>query len=490
MKPKTREPQKQSSRLYFRRRDHREVIMDEMYHNAIWLTKEEEDEKIDKLVWVKYPKEQIMAMANGSGGWLGWYDPNRQFQYGIEMGGPNNVSKIWQLDGLDCALCSVVYGDGSNSNSAYYVTTDGMTWHTVKNRPLSGVFPNAVYFGNKGFCYYSGITNGMYDVYVSELEHDEENDTWHFINNILHISGAALGSLMFICNTNEGAIFMEYTEFNDNSGNRVCEVQYVKIDREGNRHEGFHELQQWNQPYPVRSSRGWDYCKMNNVCCYIHCARENQNKYVNYWFYRIVVTTTNDFGETINTHIFETWEDNDYYQGRFSIFCRDNTVYVVYGNYLEKKFHMYKTADGVEWEEVMLPSWIDLPVIKEEGGAAVDYSFEDEVRIAIRPDECPSYKMTMYNLLPFASGGGGWARGNNKTLNRSSYGIQFKDGEIVKAEDTEFFVVFGNDLYSWMAYFDNEYLASSTLATAWSNSNIVEVEGYGETIQDNDYVVR
>ena len=57
MKPRQREPQKQTSRLFLRTKDHRDVIYQDKYHNAIWANTDEID---DELVWLKYPKNALL----------------------------------------------------------------------------------------------------------------------------------------------------------------------------------------------------------------------------------------------------------------------------------------------------------------------------------------------------------------------------------------------------------------------------------------------
>lgn len=84
MNPKKRLRQSQSGRLYLRRKDHREIILNDIYHNAMWLKKTKDDgTEQDELVWAKFPDRCFLyrtrfPVASTSGA-MSSFDIDRQF---------------------------------------------------------------------------------------------------------------------------------------------------------------------------------------------------------------------------------------------------------------------------------------------------------------------------------------------------------------------------------------------------------------------------
>ena len=140
MKPRLRTEQKQTSRMYFRKHDHRDIIFDDAYSNAMWCNTEDIE---DVLTWVKYPK---MASMSAYSGFMGWMDIDRQFSFGINAGGGSRTVTMYKLNnGL-----SIVQDAYTNvGNSKVYVTKDGIVWNDITSQ-LSFLLPtsNAYYMDN------------------------------------------------------------------------------------------------------------------------------------------------------------------------------------------------------------------------------------------------------------------------------------------------------------------------------------------------------
>lgn len=481
MKPKLREEQKQTSRLYLRRKDHRDCIMDDIYHNAIWMNKEQDGEQKDELVWLKYPKDALMVATGRNNGWLGWIDTERQFNFGTKFGDANRKVYLFQFNALDCVLAYARY---NSSDTTYYVTQDGIVWKQVQGTPIGG---NLNYFGNDGFCNMPSYqaSNNQYSINTTKLIYDEESDEWSFENKTLTISDAKGSTILYLCSTNEGCLVMEFTRTEPTSGaDYMTDAQFVRIDAEGNRHEGMHQFFRWNEPFPTAYSNGNASTRCGNMCAFAQFERVPRNRTSGYWYWRLIVGVTTDYGENWTFTQLKSYGDNTAGYGRWHLFARGNAIYLMFATNLDNngKVYFYKTTDGSNWEEIPLPSWIDLPIVKDGGyGCHTNPTTKETLRIAVAPNETTDADVTLFNMIPVFQGG----VYENESFDRASYSIKFKDGEIDK-DIEDFYLCIGNS--GWRAYFDNEYLASSSKAYAYyENYNVVDI---AETVQENDYVIR
>ena len=102
MKPRERVSQKQTSRISLRRHDHRDVVFDKKFHNAIYLVKSEKIDDQGHIIepgysgyaWLKYPHNAILTNGKGICS-IAWMDLDRQFQYsGVVDGGTGDTDWI------------------------------------------------------------------------------------------------------------------------------------------------------------------------------------------------------------------------------------------------------------------------------------------------------------------------------------------------------------------------------------------------------------
>lgn len=200
MKPKERKSQKQTARLFLRRNEHRDIIFNKIYHNAIFLYKLKRDSsnqptneiETRDYVWFKYPKHALLTIntseriANsGSGidvalpGFRGWVDIDRQFHYAVSEGGASgNIA----LRG-NRYIRRGKYVICVNMNVIYY-TEDGIRWFLCS----SGIYYNITNqaqasfeyhcwtqpFGQNWFC---GLSDaGMFHLYKLNIDEGRYND--------------------------------------------------------------------------------------------------------------------------------------------------------------------------------------------------------------------------------------------------------------------------------------------------------------------------
>lgn len=265
MKPKKRESQKQTSRMYLRHHDHRDAIFDKTYHNAIYVKKTARlDEKghikepaIDDYVWFKFPKNALLtthggysypvqsayptdsrmfsskatsASLSGDNRIIRWMDVDRQFQYSNLqqefLQNQNINAQITALYGYGRALkfsdfvlvITTLNNAGSRPTSlSGFVTKDGVRWKPFAfggNETM--ITATSFYFGNDCIC----------DIYYDAGRYPDYHETKELViykitcTDELQVSITELRRLniagyfdnyydtfLYLCNTPTGAVF-------------------------------------------------------------------------------------------------------------------------------------------------------------------------------------------------------------------------------------------------------------------------------------------
>ena len=145
MKPKKRETQKQTARVWLRNHDHRDVIFDLMYHNSIYLFKMKRDSQgqptsqveTKDYVWLKYPHLYLPFAGMVVGTSHGFIDIERQFIYANPIAS-GVESDLYVLNDEYVLATNPGARDYEEGSSTYYssglhmyigrITKDGLTW--------------------------------------------------------------------------------------------------------------------------------------------------------------------------------------------------------------------------------------------------------------------------------------------------------------------------------------------------------------------------
>lgn len=460
MKPRQRLEQKQSSRLYLRKRDHRDVIMNDIYHNAIWMKKEQDGEEIDKLVWCKYPKNALMNLGNGDA--LGWIDTDRQFSYAIGYSGGQRTERIFRLK----EIC-VTFSWYSSTDSGYY-TEDGIVWKRFKTNPN---FPmnNSVYnFGENMLCYISGTT-----MQIALFEKDEETEEWTLTNYTTTIPSGA----QYCCRTNNGCIIRTQVQSGSTFNIQMYEVRLGMV------HERYHFL---SVPWRIESAS--DYaadCTRGDYCGFV--LMSSMRRYIKPLYdddtisNKILAFTSMDDGETWQVQELYS-QDTSYYSSwwynssnaRWSACIRDGYMYAIYTD-MQGNVHLWRTLTQT-WNEVELPRWVDLPLL-QEGGKCISKQTKETIRVAIRPSETENADVLMRTLIPRFNG-----------LNGNSYNIKFKDGKLLNWQTEDEFICLSGGSYKCV--FDNMRFISNSKAFAFVSSAYSDATDGADRLQEYDYCVR
>ena len=490
MKPRLRETQAQSSRMFFRKHDHRDIIFDDIYHNAMWCNT---DEIEDELAWVKYPNHGLMVSSQYS--MLGWIDCDRQFGFGVAARhGYNWMSQMIQLDDI-----LVVWQYLSSSTNYILVTEDGIVWQHI---PWSG---GTVVKGDVFNAWKFGYDNTIVTIYGDDYWHgqgtkkhietwhfekDEETEQWGITYSQSVIDEATIDwstDLRYLGNVEDGCIVGKDVQSGSGSGMRWQLFTY-EIHADGS-------TTMLSDPVPsldlhphFGSAEKMRVCQKGQILYYstILCYRFDNQQHYN----QCMACMSMDGGKTWNENIlfgyryYADYGTND----RLDMCVRNDNIMVIFGQYTDKdgsgagSLHIYETLTGLTWSEVNLPSWCDVPLLDVYSGQGISPSVNETLRIAVRPQETSDADTTFFNMLPSS------VRGN--VMNNGAGNVMYKEGKYNK--DEEFYLHFGYG-GGYNAYFDNKYLAENSKAFAWNavayNGNMT-TEQQADFIQPNDYCVR
>jgi len=494
MKPRQREQQKQSSRMYLRKHDHRDVIYQDMYHNAMWCKTEDID---DELVWVKYPKHALMHRVKPFNGWM---DADRQFCYGVQLDGGQRYGDFYKLrNGL--VLYYGAYSGLSDDN--FYAIEDGIVWHdiTAKIPSFTPIAQQNMYLGDDCIARFWG------------------DDYWHGGGDHRHINWTRVykdedgefqveqGSATFDCDTswinwytpllycgtvNDTVIVMkEVMDYYAHSNQQW----FFSISKTGH-------VEMLSDPVPQPTFMGymWSsgqfaqaYTQQGDRLFFVTGGVVSYDSYVNRYS-SVTAWMSMDGGCTwTKTEIFGGHNLADYddqhggLQHKMEMFQRDGEVFLLFGQACDKdgtgwhQVHLYSTYTGTQWDEVALPNWVDLPILNVPSGKGVAPANVDTIRVAIKPENTSDQDYNMFDLISK------YTQNTANTMDIDHGNIMFQDGEVKDLLDTDFYMTIGNG--SLHLFFDNRYMAENSKAFAWITGHDGAEYNQADTVIPYDYVL-
>lgn len=497
LKPKERKQQKQTSRLYLRNRDHRDVIYNDAYINALWANTEDVD---DELVWAKFPNKALMFYDYPT---FGWIDVDRQFQYAMTVGGGQRSGRMFRLNNGIVWIFDTYSGVGS----AYAIATDnGVVWKNITSKFTS--IPNyqyAIPFGEDSIAWtwgddywHGGGTKGHISwVRVTRKEDTDDYDfeveqkSYTFDCDESWLNWSAVGICIGTIN-DKLIVAKEVTDrYSLNS-----QQWFFSISRTGHVEMLSDPVPQmtWMRYFNGRmsiSQQGWG----DGARLFMVTASTMSHDSYAHWATQVVAWASMDGGATwTKTVLFggENLPDYDYQYGgvqhRVEIFNRDGEIFILFGQACNKdgtgwhEVHLYSTLTGTSWDEIPLPTWLDMPVIHEYSGRGLAPSSSETIKVAIRPNNTSGQNYNMFDLLPLNNNGHA-----NQLMDFAHGNVMWQDGENKPLKDTDFFMVIGSG--NLHLYFDNRYMAESSKAFAWYTTTVDEQMDGADYIQNGDYCV-
>ena len=447
MKPKERIRQYQSSRLFLRKNDHRECIANDIYHNAIWMTKQQDDKFIDDAVWIKYPERALIGtFKRNNVTYMGNTNINFCDSHYVQVETNQRTFSVKKMQ--DCTIAISSYG-----SSSIWLTEDGVVWKKVGynggSPSVNDPFPYANNFdvvganciGNASFSLIDTKTR-TYDLntFVIQFIKDEETKEWstqvfrqsrRFV--FYEILGNMYPSTINFCGlTQSRAIFMN--QFTKVGYSDTPDVTFVwSMDNEGNVEQvGTIPL---SKAYDTNGKLvDGDYSRFatnptKTVSCRVFVGRQGTN---NRWVYNVLVHTTSDGGATWNGQLIKDIHDSGYYgrsiaEFRCDLCYRDGEFHLYFADYNGITYH-WTSYDGETWEEKFLGDYVDVTVEGAFGSCVMQEPFYEKVRIKFNNNS--DADSSTYPNLAFSTAIGQIPSGgmNRKQFDEGNHNITFING--------------------------------------------------------------
>ena len=506
MKPRERKPQAQSARLYCRKNDHRDILYYDtekqkyIYHTGLYWTEEDQSTASSKNVaWVKYPKNGIMLTYGGASDRAGghcWMDCDRQFQYGRNYAGGQRGRAI--LYGLEKDGITVLYSQYGGANSDFSITDDGIVWQDITVRGANPWQEPLWHFGEDGLCYIhlGDIIYGENYPYrngftVGTILFKKNEETGKFEVELHQYSyPERVNVCQFVCNTKQG--FILYTTYGapyDQSGTAGANnPTYWHIDHAGVKTEKHYSLWQTNPIFASLrgnsgNSDGLAYAKVGNRCFVIATVENGISRYSGDRYFRVHLLCSNDQGATwTGEKVFEFFrpmysEDANF---KINLFVRDGEVFAFWASNKSEgwKVHMLSTYTGTQWDEIALPTWLEVPVIQGGGVCVRQNPSIETLKIAVEPLNTSGQNINLADMISDPRGDSNLRGGS----------IMYRDGKMVKETDDAMWFYFGNPYDGgWNAFFNNRYLAENAKAFAWQGAFWIDTQNIPDYVIPYDY---
>ena len=480
MKPRERKEQAQKTRLYARKNDHRDILFYNtekqkyVYHNGLYWTVENDDKvKKEHVAWIKYPKKALMHRVKP---FTGWIDVDRQFCYGLSMDGNQRTGDFYKLKNGLVIYCGTY--SGSIATTGCYAIEDGIVWHDITSKlSFYPVQQRVCCMGEDRLAYTWGDDywhGGGDKAHISWTRIYKDDNGEFQVEQESHVldcdtswlDWARIGH--YVGTVNDTIIVAK--EVFDSSLN--AQQWFFSIDKNGH-------VEMLSDPVPQPTwieyfSHGGDKLTFTQQGNRLFFATSSTHSHDGYrtWITQVVAWMSMDGGATWTKEVLysgDTLPDYDPQHGnnqhRIEMFQRDGEVFLLFGQACNKEgsgwheVHLYSTYTGTQWDEIALPSWIEMPVIHEPSGQGVDPASVETLKIAIRPNDTSGQDYNMFDLLSTLD------VSNTATMDYQHGNIMFQDGEVKDLLDTDFYMVIGSG--NLHLYFDNRYMAESSKAFAW-----------------------
>lgn len=407
-----RNKQNQTSRIYYRDKDHREVIMDDSYHGAMYLAEQYEP------VWRRYKPRLVFGVVKSIDnitftGHLVTVDvENKYFSMlhyfpRYEVFGESyyrlrtpllshespfilNNDMIWTI--------FIDISDRDRSGGGFgLISKNGYDWKTLEYYPLPpGVTNYGGYqkFANGLYIFADRYPEKLYDVYDLKYQDGEQIATIEGLGTIPYdntLGGYSIGGI----NTSQYSGYVTYkTTTTSVVRNRITYFTYkYDLNVYDYSTSSFINIYHKDGPANVPSSDQAYYDKVTGdvkavyytndyfffiqhwyvrsrttglgterlICCYAPISNIN----INSWSENTI--TTNIYNPTTSSPDYMRYDYNCYF-----VTFRNNKAYfyIMYyigtGDSMIAEWHLFISSDLQNWERVVLPDYLDVPYFNED----------------------------------------------------------------------------------------------------------------------------
>lgn len=398
MKPKKRIQQYQSSRLFLRNKDHREVVYNDTYHNILYANEiddpedpDDEKKKLTGIVWKRYPRLYFMSLISVFEQFVGYHiyhftvDIDRQYVYDD---GHNLFGHGGTRSGYYPKLKDYWFAGSGNPTWFVYRANDGIEFNYNDPIDISG---NR--YGTNGLINYGVISGSNYNYNIRLLK--EKDDGTIIINNEITFQRTFEYNVFYLGPTNDGALFMSTNIYSTESTVYIYKIHgypdflpevYVDIVEE-------------IFPGSIHNVSSIRYCRKGSflAIAIVYASYSGGLRH-----HKAVIWSTMNDGETINKQGFiELTMDSMYNDEciRTKLVERNGWFYF-YGSVGGGKCYGWKSLDGINWTALNLPPYLDVPTITE--GNLVYPAVPEKYRIVIDPDNTPDdyeYTIRFWDLI-------------------------------------------------------------------------------------------
>lgn len=487
MKPKKRYQQTQSGRLFMRDKDHRDIVYQDKYHNALlWKDKDGKES-----TWVRYPRKTCLC-------WIGKefviLDVDRRCVHFISRElGQRNFSCIFLED------LAVLYNSWSYNEMWMKVSEDGQIWNPIEK--YGGVINTQPFSRDCTFGYSkSSMTDaeGYWEVISIEKVHyykDVEGAWKREVSNAsFRYKEYRYGNTTAtpIGYTHNGIIVAHDLNVEYSTPISNHNVSIFLIDNNFNQ-TYLGEIENISgfvlgslRPKYYSNAEDIQFCQKGSFMAMIVYVsmRVRPGSYSDYWQTVAILFGSADNGAT--------WSRKEIFRGeviiggsshtdRFRLIYRKDKFYCYAYDNGNSYCMCYSSTNGIDWYQVNLPEYVDVPIEQNPSGYySSQYPAHQSVRLKVL-QSAPSGSDANANFIDSFTHQ--YVNGSNENTSL----IDFLNGEQTNVSNKEEHLCFIANGY--LFYFDNMALVCNDYCYAIQLASTTDEQSF-EHLMEGDYCYR
>lgn len=375
MKPKKRYQQTQSGRLFLRKRDHRDIVLDDKYHNGMYFEDEE-----GKHIWVRYPRRACVVCLDAQKKALLDVD-RRCIHYLLNTSGLR-FNCIIPLENF------LVYYDYYGYEPIVRISEDGQIWKTTQG--ISSIINSHTFDRESSFVY--GLQNttdaeGRWTVLnvtrIAYTKDDEGNWNVTTRSNTFKYRRGIDGQYVAkpIGSTHDGLIVIHDNVQGQEMPIPQHEVGVYKIDADLNQtllgtfYASNILYSSLNVKYET-NSQGITFCQKGSFMAIAVVGPFYIRQYGDYVYYKdkVILYGSSDNGATwTGQEIYDTPEHNQWqgWSGQekwFRLIYRKTKFFFYFYDNTQTNCQCWASEYGHDWYQLNMPEYVDVPIEQNPSG--------------------------------------------------------------------------------------------------------------------------
>lgn len=470
-KPKLKERtnQYQSARLYLRRKDHRDIVYNEKYHNAMCFIQEDDEKILDVVKWQKYKPHTLLGFIqtqSGYGGFVSIDVFNKVVHHANKTIGRMNVVTL-----KDYVVGFVV--ENNQSNRQMFISKDGHKFQEI-DYPTQQWCP----YGDTNSLAYLSLSGSTLSVKLATVQENEETEDIEVVDDGIIASRVFENIWYYYCyGRSDNGVVIFAGSYSDSNFYNVTESGFEEILRTSTADQ--------TKPDLANSNR---YTAYGNGVAIMPSKRVLEPSR-NVFRVEILAYVLKSSGGKMVVIDHHSDHSNYSYGNCISDVIYKNGIWWYYyqqcltewdgygGHTLHYRLRIFKSEDAENWEEVYVPTFVDIPIVE----TSIRYSRNGEnpykkLRLVMNLDasipESENTYITNYRGMETKWG--------DRAENGLNFGTTLIDGRATDREQGICIAVGGN----YYVVFKNMDFSESEDNFAFSRNAFIE---YGEPVQEGDY---